>query len=155
MAKKTTWLEKLHDAKGNPKVKPIPQKMQKKWGKGSMLIPAPLEVDAVMASVPEGKLITSNQVRARLAKAHGATMACPMVTGIFAWIASHAAEESRAAGAKKITPYWRTLKTGGELNPKYPGGIDAQMSKLELEGHEVMQKGKKVVVVDYENVLVK
>ena len=51
MAKKTTWLEKLHDAKDNPKVKPIPAKMQKRWGKGSMLIPAPLEVDAVMASV--------------------------------------------------------------------------------------------------------
>ena len=62
-------------------------------------------------------------MRKALAKKHGATIACPITTGIFAWIAAHAADEAESAGARRITPYWRTLKTGGELNPKYPGGV--------------------------------
>ena len=55
--------------------------------------PAPREVDAIMKAVPEGKLITIHEIRAILAKRHGATIGCPLTTGIFAWIAAHAAEE--------------------------------------------------------------
>jgi hypothetical protein len=73
-----------------------------------------------------------------------------MTTGIFAWIAAHAADEARAAGEKRITPYWRTLKTGGELNPKYPGGIPALKKLLAAEGHKVIRKGRKHIVVGYE-----
>ena len=54
------------------------------------------------------------------------------------------------------TPYWRTLKAGGELNPKYPGGIAAQREKLEAEGHTIEEKGrtnKRYFVRDYENAL--
>jgi alkylated DNA nucleotide flippase Atl1 len=76
-----------------------------------------------------------------------------MTTGIFAWIAAHAADEARAAGEKNITPYWRTLKSGGELNPKYPGGIPALKKLLAAEGHKVVQKGKKHVAADFESKL--
>lgn len=54
------------------------------------------------------------------------------------------------------TPYWRTLKANGELNPKYPGGIEAQKEKLESEGHTIIEKGRKNIkyyVKDYENAL--
>jgi len=61
------------------------------------------------------------------------------------------AEESRRAGKKRITPYWRTLKAGGFINEKYPGGIQAQRSLLEPEGHRVIEKGKKAYVEGYEN----
>ncbi len=108
-----------------------------------------------MRRVPEGKLITINEIRAALAKKHGATIGCPMTTGIFAWIAANAAEEQRQKGEKDITPYWRTLKSGGVINPKYPGGVEAQKKLLEKEGHEVVQKGKKYVVVDFEKSLAK
>ena len=80
-------------------------------------------------------------------------MGCPLTTGIFAWLAAHAAEEAAAEGKKGITPYWRTLKSGGELNPKYPGGIKAQKARLEAEGHTIRRKGKRYVVADYEKVL--
>jgi len=33
-------------------------------------------------------------------------------------------------------------KSGGELNPKYPGGIEEHKARLELEGHKVIQKEK-------------
>lgn len=153
MPKRKSWSEKLKDSKGLPKVEKITGKMSKRWGTGTVVVPAPMEVDEMMRRVSEGKLITINEIRAALAKKHGATIGCPMTTGIFAWIAANAAEEQRQEGEKDITPYWRTLKTGGVINPKYPSGVEGQRKLLEKEGHEVIQKGKKYVVVDYEESL--
>ena len=110
---------------------------------------APLEVDAIMRQVPKGKLITIDDIRRCLAEKHRATIACPITTGIFAWIAAHAADKAEHAGQKKITPYWRTLKTAGQLNPKYPGGIDNLVSRLRAEGHSIQQKGSRYLVPDY------
>ena len=152
-AKKKTWSEKLNDSKGLPKVEKITDAMSKRWGTGTVAIPAPKEVDEIMKKIPKGKLVTINEIRAALAKKHKATIGCPMTTGIFAWIAAHAAEERKQNGKKDITPYWRTLKTGGFLNEKYPGGTEAQKRLLELEGHTVVQKGKKLVVLNYERSL--
>lgn len=155
MSKRKSWTEKLKDSKGLPKVEKITEKMSKRWGTGTVVIPAPLEVDELMRRVPHGKLVTINEIRAALAEKHKATIGCPMTTGIFAWISANAAEEQRKKGAKDITPYWRTLKTGGVINPKYPGGVEAQKKLLENEGHKIIQKGKKHVVVDYEKSLAK
>jgi hypothetical protein len=108
-----------------------------------------------MRKVPKGRVTTINEIRAHLARKHKATIACPLTTGIFAWIAAHAADEAAAEGVKRITPYWRTLKAGGELNPKFPGGVPALKTRLEAEGHRVVQKGTRFVVVDLEKVLFK
>jgi len=155
--KRKTWREKLEDAKDCPKVVTIGPKMSKRWGQGTCAIPAPLDVDAIMRRVPKGKLITINEIRDIVAKKHGATMGCPITCGIFAWIAAHAAEEAAAAGAggsKRTTnPYWRTLKTGGELNPKYPGGIAGLKKKLAAEGHRITTRGKRYFVINYEDAL--
>jgi alkylated DNA nucleotide flippase Atl1 len=129
--------------------------MSKRWGKGTVVIPAPMEVNETMRKVPKGKVITIGDIRAALAKKHGATIGCPLTTGIFAWVAANAAEEERQQGEKDITPYWRTLKTGGMINPKYPGGVEAQKKLLEREEHKVIRKGKKYVVANYENSLAK
>lgn len=155
MPKRKSWSEKLKDNKGLPKVEKITDKMSKRWGTGTVVIPAPMEVNEMMRKVPEGNLITINEIRAALAKKHGATIGCPLTTGIFAWVAANAAEEERQKGEKDITPYWRTLKTGGVINPKYPGGVEAQKKLLEKEEHKVIQKGKKYVVADYEKSLTK
>jgi alkylated DNA nucleotide flippase Atl1 len=149
LAKKKSWSEKLEDDKGLPRVEKITEKMSKRWGTGTVVIPAPREVDEIMRRVPEGKVITINEIRATLAKKHRASICCPITTGIFARIAAGAAEEQREKG-KAITPYWRTLKVGGVINDKYPGGVEGQRELLEKEGHRVLQKGKKYVVVDFE-----
>lgn len=155
MAKpRKTWREKLLDSKGLPKVSVIDGKMSKRWGKGTCAIPAPMEVDEIMKSVPKGRLITTKEIQATIAKKHNATMACPICCGIFAWIAAHAADEAETEGAKRITPYWRTLKTGGQLNPKFPGGVELLKVRLQAEGHRVVAKGKKWIVADYESRLV-
>src|SRR6187401_2213631 len=133
-AKKKSWREKLADSKGLPKTGKIEGKMTARWGTGTMVIPAPIEVDELMRRVPKGKLVTINELRGALARKHGVSIACPITTGIFSWIAAHAADETAKEGGKRITPYWRTLKTGGELNPKYPGGISDISKRLRSEG---------------------
>jgi len=154
MERRKSWSEKLTDSKDLPKVNGITDKMSKKWGTGTVVIPAPIEVDEVMRNVPEGRLITINDIRKLLARKHNATIGCPITTGIFAWIAANAAEEQRQKGERNITPYWRTLKTGGVLNDKYPGGIEGQKLLLEKEGHKIVQKGRKYVVKDYKKSLI-
>jgi hypothetical protein len=149
MVKKKSWVEKLNDSKGLPRVVVITDKMSKRGGTGTVAIPAPLEVDGLMRRVPKGKLTTINEIREAVAKKHNATIGCPITTGIFAWVSANAAEELKQAGKTDITPYWRTLKVGGILNPKYPGGVEGQKKLLEKEGHKVVQKGKNCVVVDY------
>ena len=139
-----SWQEKLADSKDLPKVVEINDKMSKRWGTGTVIIPAPKEVDEIMKKVPKGKLIAISQIRAILAQKHGASIGCPLTTGIFAWVAAHAAEEAAAEGKKDITPYWRTVKADGSLNEKFPGGVEAQAAHLREEGHVVEPgKGKK------------
>ncbi len=79
-----------------------------------------------------------------------------MTTGIFAGIAARAAAEDAAEGKQDITPYWRTLKSKGELNGKYPGGVEAQASHLEEEEHtiELGKNNKPRKVKDFEKTLV-
>lgn len=115
-----------------------------------MVIPAPMEVDALMKQVPRGRVVTIQELRAVLARNHQAQFACPVTTGIFSWIAAHAAGEAESQGAKRITPFWRTLRTGGEVNPKYPGGIEKISKRLRAEGHSLVLKGKRTFVADYE-----
>lgn len=152
---KRSFTEKLMDDKDLPKVERIEKRHEARLGKGTMLIAAPREVDALMRQVGRGTLTTIDELRRALAAHHGATMTCPMTTGIFANLAAHAAEEQLAAGKQRVTPYWRTLKAGGELNPKFPGGVTVLRSRLEAEGHVVVARGKRLFVVDHEQKLAK
>jgi hypothetical protein len=157
---KETWREKLGSTakKQNlPRVIEVNGKMSKKWGEGTCVIPSPVEVDSLMKKVPEGKLITINQIREFMAKKYNASFGWPITTGIFVGIAARAAEEDKAEGKKKITPYWRTMKGKGELNEKYPGGVTEQAKKLKAEGHEIEKDkaGKPKRVKEWESKLVK
>ena len=138
MKAKKSWREKLADSKDLPK---------------TLVIPAPCEVDALMKQVPKGRLVTLSEIRAALAKKHQVTQACPLTTGIFSWIAAHAAAEAEAAGVRDFTPFWRTLKSGGEINPKYPGGAAEAAKRLRAEGHTIIKQGRRLVVSDYEKTL--
>jgi alkylated DNA nucleotide flippase Atl1 len=114
-----------------------------------MVIPSPGEVYEIMRQIPAGKLITVQEIRAILAKRHGADLACPLTTGMFVRIAAEAAHEAAEAGEQDTAPYWRTLKTGGILNEKYPGGVKEQKRRLEEEGHQVVRQGKNHCVPGY------
>ncbi|MDD5544966.1 MAG: MGMT family protein [Acidobacteriia bacterium] len=154
MRTRKSWQEKLADDKDLPKVVKMTGGMRTRWGHGTVAIPAPREVDALMKKVPKGRLTTINEIRSAVARKHKATIGCPITCGIFAWISAHAAEEARAAGKSRITPYWRTLKTGGALNEKYPGGVVVLRKKLEAEGHRVIRRGRRCVVENFEKKLI-
>lgn len=149
MAARRSWREKLAKEEGLPKVVPIPPKMQKAHGRGTMLIARPRDVDALVRKVRKGRVTTVNLLRARLARDHGADTTCPMTTGIFLRIVAEVAEEDLRAGRKRVAPYWRVLKERGALNPRYPGGVAAQARRLRAEGHRI-QAGR---VVDHERAL--
>lgn len=147
MATRKTWTEKLADSKDLPRVEMIPERLKAVWGSGSFVIPAPKEVDELMNKVPKGKVTTINHIREALARKHATDTACPMTTGIFSWIAANAADEV-ASRRKRVTPYWRTLKVGGKLNEKYPGGVTRQRRLLKDEGHRIIKRGKHYFVAD-------
>ena len=86
-----------------PRYGEVTGKLTKRWGEGRFVIPAPREVDALMKQVPRGRLVTINELRAALARKHKTDFACPITTGIFSWIAAHAAAEDEAAG-KNASP---------------------------------------------------
>jgi hypothetical protein len=137
------WREKL-ERQQQPKIVDIPPRMQARLGKGRMVIPRPLDVDALIRRVRKGKLVTVLQLREELARRSGVDTACPLCTGIFVRIAAEAANEERRAGKKAITPFWRVVTGEGRLNPKFPGGTNAQKRALILEGHKLSSaKGKK------------
>jgi len=150
---KKTWREKLADDKDLPKVIRVDAQAAARWGGTSVAIAAPREIDRLMRSVPSGRVTTMNELRRAIARKHRTETTCPITTGIFSWIAANAAEEAAGAGEKNITPYWRTLKTGGELNPKYPGGVAGVQSKLAAEGHSFVRKGARTFVRNLEQVL--
>lgn len=148
MARKT-WQQKLRG--GERKVVDDPK------GRGLMLIPRPLDLDALIREVPAGRLVTVDQLRERLAQKFGADFTCPLVTGIFLRIVAEAAEEELREGKElsQVTPWWRVVKRDGALNPKFPGGTARQGELLAAEGHELETAKGALQVKGFQAVLAK
>ena len=140
----------LHDSKDMPKFQTITDRNSiEKYGGDRMYFAPPIDYDKVMKRVPYGKVTTVGAIREYFAKLSGADFTEPITAGIFVSIAAWASYQR----ADDETPYWRTLKADGELNGKYPGGIEAQKERLEAEGHTIVQKGRKNIryyVKDFE-----
>ena len=143
MNSRKSWREKMNNP-DLPKVVPVLPAMRRRYGAGTMLVPSPLEVEAYIRTVPEGSVATISQIREFLAAKFSVDVTCPLTTGIFIRIAAEAAEEDAAAGGTQITPYWRVVRDDGSLNPRFPGGVARQASRLRSEGHRILPAaGKK------------
>ena len=143
----------LHRETDMPKIQIVTDEATiKKYGGERMYFSPPVTYDEIMKKVPFGKVITVGAVREYLAKKNNADFTDPITAGIFVSIAAWASHQRR----EDKTPYWRTLKAKGELNAKYPGGVEAQKEKLEAEGHTIIERGRKNIryyVKDYEKFL--
>jgi hypothetical protein len=143
----------LHDSKDMPKIQTITDENSiQKYGGNRMYFAPPIDYDRIMRLVPYGKLLTVGAIRDYFAKQSGADFTEPITAGIFVSIAAWASYQRN----DDETPYWRTLKANGELNPKYPGGVEAQKEMLEKEGHVIIKKGRtniRYFVKDYEQAL--
>ena len=158
-----SWQEKLKDKPSFPKVLRLERRfpcynavhnMGAKVGDNVILV-NPSEVLAVMKQVPRGKLITIVEICKKIARQHDVKGCCSLTTGIFIMTAANAVEEASKEGKSLDIPYWRTLKAGGVLNEKYPGGQEAHKRLLEGEDFRIVARGKKYQVVDYQKYLVK
>lgn len=140
----------LADSRDMPKIQIVTdERTIQKYGGNRMYFAPPAAYDEVMKKVPFGKVVTAGDIREYFARANDADFTEPITAGIFVSIAAWASHQRDT----DKTPYWRTLKAGGELNPKYPGGIASQKQMLEAEGHRIIQKGRKNIryyVADYE-----
>lgn len=143
----------LNDSKDMPKIQIVADPGTiKKYGGDRMYFAPPIDYDRAMRLVPKGKLTIITDIRSYFARENGADFTEPITAGIFVSIAAWASFQR----GEDETPYWRTLKAGGELNPKYPGGIEAQRERLETEGHVVVQRGRRNIryfVEGYEGAL--
>ena len=136
MKSRKTWREKMDRP---AEVIDIPPRMQKRMGRGKMLIPSPLDVDALIRKVRAGRLVTQSEIRRKLAEAHRADVACPITTGIFVRMAAEAAEEDLQSGKQRVTPYWRVVRDDGTLNEK----LKRQAARLRDEGYAVEPGSRK------------
>ena len=159
---KKTWQEKLEDKATLPKVLKLEKgfpcynavhKMGAEAGDDIVLV-NPSEVVGIMKQVPKGKLITIVEVCKKIARQHNMKGCCSLTTGIFIMTAANAAEEAARDGKSLGIPYWRTLKSDGFLNEKYPGGQESHKKLLEQEGHKVIRKAKRFLVQDFQKYLV-
>jgi alkylated DNA nucleotide flippase Atl1 len=156
-----TWFQKIADKKTFPKVlkleKRFPcynavKKMGADEGDPVVLVNAS-EILPLMAEVSKGKLVTIREICLEIAAQHKVKGCCSLVTGILIMSIANAAEEAvqkKEKSALARVPYWRTLKVGGFLNEKYPGGLEEQKKRLEKEGHRIIARGKKYQVADLE-----
>ncbi len=143
----------LHKDTGMPKIQIVTDETSvKKYGGEKMYFAPPTDYDEIMKKIPWGRVATVGTIREYFAEKNHADFTDPITAGIFVSIAAWASFQRE----EDETPYWRTLKAGGELNPKYPGGVQAQREKLEAEGHTILQRGRKNIkyyVKDYEGKL--
>lgn len=124
---------------GMPKIQIVTDEATiKKYGGTVMFFAPPIWYDELMRLIPKGQLITVKELRAYLARKNHADFTDPITAGIFVSIVAWASNQRTS----DLTPYWRTLKANGELNPKYPEGLLAQKILLEQEGHTILQKGR-------------
>ncbi len=113
----------------------------------------PSEIVPLMQKVPEGRVTTIAEICKSIARNHNVKGCCTLTTGIFIMTAANAVEEAKQENSDMNVPYWRTLKSDGFLNEKYPGGAEAHGKLLENEGLQVSRKGKRFFVENYRDFL--
>lgn len=142
---KKDFNKKLHDSKDMPKLVELEDKAAERWGGKTMVIAPPIEYDSLIRTVPEGSLVTTTELRMKLAGKYHADITCPLTAGIFINICAWASYQR----SDDITPFWRVVKPNGELNPKFPEYPELQKKKLEAEGFVITEKKGKYFVSDY------
>ena len=161
--RKKTWQEKLADKNDLPKVLKLEErfpcfnavhKMGAEVGDDIVLVNTS-EVVECMKKVPFGKLTTIVEICKSIAKRYKVKGCCSLTTGIFIMTAANAVEEAKNESRHIDIPYWRILKADGYLNYKFPGGAELHKELLENEGFNIISKGKRFYVENYQQYLIR
>ncbi|MFK7958272.1 MAG: hypothetical protein AB8B96_19405 [Lysobacterales bacterium] len=128
MARKT-WQEKF-DTPGDCVVKEAPKDFADIKAGQQMLLTTPKDIHAFVRTVPVGQSLSMKQLRAALAKASGADIACPVVTGIHLRTVAEVVNEQLAAGQSPadLTPVWRVIEPNAPITKKLEAGAEQFMT---------------------------
>lgn len=123
----------------------IPKTMVRFFGRtGSMVKPSEETVANLIAQIPQGKLITIDEVRRKIAMDFSVDATCPATT----------VKALRLIGSDgERADSWRVVKKRGELIPQLPGGVEGQAARLAEEGFDVDYSGAKPRVINHESLL--
>jgi len=94
------------------KIVSIPVKMEKYYGKGSMLHPASEDIEALIQTIPIGKIATIETLCQKLSNDFGTNVTCPMRTGN---AIKKIAENYFSNQNDNIIPFWRVIRKDSML----------------------------------------
>jgi alkylated DNA nucleotide flippase Atl1 len=120
----------------------IPENRIKFFGtSGKMLLPGSKTVATIINKIPEGKLMTTEQLRKTLTTQFGVQGTCPvtMKKALQTVVKEFTVEEPTRV------PYWRIIKANGETMNYFP---EAE-HHLKEEGFEIETNGKKLKVQSF------
>ena len=129
-------------------------RMSKKWGTGTLVIPAPIEVDQLMKKVPKGKLTTINEIRLALAAKHNATIGCPLTTGIFAWISAQRRRRTKTARQNRCYSLLANPKNWRVLKREIPWWLGSTKATFRARRACGNSKRQEIFVKDYLNAVI-
>ncbi len=89
-----------------PKIVPVPEKMEKYFGRGTMLHPDIEMIEELIEKIPKGKVTTTDTLAKKLAADFGSDVTCPMRTG------NHLKSLSKM---DSNVPFWRVIKTDRKM----------------------------------------
>lgn len=117
----------------NPKIIDIPVKMEKYFGKGTMLHPGTEEIRELLKKIPTGKVSTIKSLATYLAKTHGTDVTCPLRTGN---AIKKISEQYTLENLDMDVPFWRVLRSDNMM-VKFKD-FEQWSSVLEDEGFELI-----------------
>lgn len=118
-----SWQERYESSK--PTYSKVNEKKFADLGAGtSVLIPCPADIDAEIAELEEGEVITFTELRQRLAERHLADGTCPVMCGMNLRVVAEIAFEALDAGVPvhQVTPVWNVIDPKSNLAKKLHGG---------------------------------
>ena len=110
----------------------IPVKMEKFYGKGTMLHPSADEIEALIKTIPQGSLATIDALCKRLANDTGVNVTCPMRTGN---AIKKISEQYSSNYVDTNIPFWRVIKSNKQIIKSK--NYELWASKIEDEGFEL------------------
>ncbi len=130
-----TWTEKLADPRPHV-VKPAPIDIAGMRAGQVMLVPTAALIDAFIRRIPRGESVDVKTLRARLARAHGAEVTCPITTGFHIRTVAEATWESLSRGTPidALTPVWRVLDAASPTLPKLSFDVQFIRDQRAIEG---------------------
>jgi alkylated DNA nucleotide flippase Atl1 len=107
---------------------------------GKMLLPSCKTVEALLRTIPQHQLVTTEWIQRTLAAQFKVQVTCP--------VATRKALQAIAKDSSGNLAFWRVVKKNGELLTIYPGGVAVQAQRLTQQGFEIDVAGKKPKVLN-------